>query len=494
LIGRRWIPRFEHHPNPQDPDEILQRVSERATALELAVGHTRDTKIENTEVLSRNTNAQVSYIREDVVSTKVDTKDTLVRVKEQGQAIQRVETGVRDVRDVVMRGNDELMGLLMKQERKIKQMVAHDIALMQSQVQNRNVMVNMMQMLLQERDGKSCHCNGRMRIYWDTEQKVLIAQLQKQTSRHSPTAVVTVERLFAILAQTGPNVDISTMETIVQHPGEDLERALYQRHRFKQSAQAQAQSLLRHGRFVDWLGQRHPDLISVDANIQSAALERLSVVSVFCATFIASMVRVKPQEAIAHFFCGLHCSTNDPWYGPNGLVRSIILQLLMKLARADILNLDFINDREYLMDLEGHDLPSLCQTLHELLYQFPPDMTVYCIIDGVSCFDKNKMFGDLKTVIGWLDNIVGDKRLRCVFKVLMTNPKNSSMRVKNLLDKADIVRLVSSNLFPSEISNKLVESRLLRHTTSEVAKLADFDSGGEDGYEKEGKFDGYETS
>lgn len=59
---------------------------------------------------------------------------------------------------------------------------------------------------------------------------------------------------------------------------------------------------------------------------------------------------------MAYFFCGLHENLEDPWYGPNGLIRSLSLQLFMKLVELDILDLSFIDDRLYLQMLEEHEL------------------------------------------------------------------------------------------------------------------------------------------
>lgn len=62
-------------------------------------------------------------------------------------------------------------------------------------------------------------------------------------------------------------------------------------------------------------------------------------------------------------------------------------------------SLDFINDREFLQNLEQHSLTDLCSALHGLLYEFTPDMYVYCIIDSISCFDISRLLKDLGTVM-----------------------------------------------------------------------------------------------
>jgi hypothetical protein len=254
-----------------------------------------------------------------------------------------------------------------------------------------------------------------------------------------------------------------------QHPNVDLERALMHKGRVKVAAQGQVQSLLRHKRFLQWMDRHDPDLILVEASMRSAGPGNLSAISVFCATFVTSMIKVHPDEVVAHFFCGLHIAPRDPWHGPNGLVRSIIVQLLMKLVKMNILNLNFINNRDYLMALEKHDLDCLCDTLYSLVSQFPPDTTLYCVIDSISSFDKDMAFKDLEIVMEWLQRIVDDKSLIPIFKVLMTNPMQSTRRMKELPvlkeNSSRIVNLSSYNLMPMEISSRAVERHLLRPST-----------------------------
>ena len=301
-----------------------------------------------------------------------------------------------------------------------------------------------------------------------------IEQLEGQV-QHAPKAVVSLDRFCEILARPVSDSDYvddepPDLERMFQHPTKDLGQALAEQCRFTLTSQGQVQSLLGHKQFLQWLNRRHPDLILVDANIEEAALDSLSVISVFCATFVTSMMEVQPDDVVAHFFCGLHSSLSDPWYGPNGLVRSLIMQLLMKLVDMDrdmtSWNLDFINHRDYLWELERHDMPSLCVTLHSLLYQFPADMTIFCIVDSISCFNVDRLFGDFRTVMECLQGVVDDGSLAPIFKVLLTNPAQSTLRIKELPVFRDVpsrlVSLSEHHGHPGEISAREVESSLLR--------------------------------
>lgn len=161
-----------------------------------------------------------------------------------------------------------------------------------------------------------------------------------------------------------------------------------------------------------------PDLLLVDANLCSFALNNISPMS---------------------FFCGLHNTTashKDPWAGPNGLIRSLIFQIICSLYRHNLLNIDLIHSRWYLKDLEEHDLATLCETLHRLVGQCSPEMAIYCVIGGIGCFDKglHRSFQQDQFIIDALHDIVEDDMLRCRFKMLMTNSGQSTRRLRQLLD------------------------------------------------------------
>jgi len=146
------------------------------------------------------------------------------------------------------------------------------------------------------------------------------------------------------------------------------------------------------------------------------------------------------------------------------------MQLIMKLDAKDpemsTWNLDFIKDRGFLMNLEQHSLPDLCYALHGLLYEFPPDTQIYCLIDSISCFDIGSLLKDLSTVMEQLRTIISDPNLVPIFKVLLTNPGESTRAIKNMkLFKEDPTRLVSlsgHNLVPGQISGRMVDDHLLR--------------------------------
>ncbi|KAI1123345.1 hypothetical protein F5Y10DRAFT_54578 [Nemania abortiva] len=301
------------------------------------------------------------------------------------------------------------------------------------------------------------------------------AALQQQV-RHSSkhTAVVSLARLCNILAQPlsaqaqgrAPNLGRT-----FQHPSVDLRHALAEQGRIPSKTQGQIDSLLGHEQFLDWLSRSHQSLILVDAHIRESALESLSAISVFSGTLVTSLMEAYPDTAVViHFFCGLHTSPNDVFYGPTGLVRSLILQLLMKLGARDpemrTWSLDFINDRRFLHNLEQHSLVDLCSALHGLLYELNPDTRVYCIVDSISCFDVGRLLGDLSIVMDGLRDIVNDTKMVPVVKFFLTNPFESRRVIKDMPllreDPAGLISLSQHNPVPGSISSRVIGERLLR--------------------------------
>lgn len=246
-----------------------------------------------------------------------------------------------------------------------------------------------------------------------------------------------------------------------------------QKSRFNTAAQGQAQSLLQYPRFLEWMNTRSHDLILADAQLRTPGLG-VSAMSVFCANFVAAMIKLDHyNQVVVHFFCQMHTgSREDTWRGPGGLVRSITLQLVMTLMNMEQVNLDFIDNRDGLRAFENHDIDVLCTILWEILAQFPQDITIYCIVDSVSSFDKDSTFGDLSVILEWFQKIVDDRYLAATFKILMTNPTQSTRRMKALLlvqpnqkYASRLINLSSSNRLQTEISDRVIQSHLLRPPT-----------------------------
>ena len=156
-------------------------------------------------------------------------------------------------------------------------------------------------------------------------------------------------------------------------------------------------------------GARFSDLLLVDGNMDAAATDSSTAMSLLCATLIASIRRVQPGSVVLHFFCGLHTTSNDPAAGPR-VVRALLTQLATSLRTMYRLDLGFIRTEADIADLQNRRLDTLCATLNSILMQVPAGTTVFCVIDGISAFEKNyhNFRADLEYVARSLKSMVAN--------------------------------------------------------------------------------------
>ncbi|AEO53772.1 hypothetical protein MYCTH_2295558 [Thermothelomyces thermophilus ATCC 42464] len=449
------------------PATILQTLEDHIAKYEKAIGLARDRVHERAEAYSRFNATQTVFVHEVALATKNGLERHASRVEDIGARLIGDVSHLREMAnaDITHReeqsrryesGHSEVLNALRGSERELQRVA-------QEQRDTRALIRTLLLGFIMESKQQEARYSE-------------IATLQRQQASHTRTkhaAVVSLERLCDILARplsTALNPDDPpSLDLMFQHASADLGHALAEQGRFPLKAQGQAQSLLATDQFFNWMSRSHPTLLLVDANIRDSELESLSAISVLSSTLVTSLMEAYPDDVVIHFFCGMHDWPRDAWYGPNGLVRSLILQLLMKLATKDpdmsSWNLDFINDRGFLESLEQHCLDDLCLALHWLLYEFPPDTCIYCIIDSVSRFDVDRLLKDLGTVMECLRTIVNDASLVPIFKVLLTNPGESTWAIKNMpLFKEDPSRMVCLsrvNLVPAHISGRAVSEHLL---------------------------------
>ncbi|OJJ48281.1 hypothetical protein ASPZODRAFT_130253 [Penicilliopsis zonata CBS 506.65] len=206
---------------------------------------------------------------------------------------------------------------------------------------------------------------------------------------------------------------------------DDVDVVLKQHSVLTAEAQAQSQQLLSSIEFSRWMKASHAETLFVQGNSSIIGPCRVSPLSALCATLSLNLSKY-PNCTVLHFFCGIHEAPGDPIAGPNGLIRSLIVQLL--LTRATF-NLDFINTRAFEELIRAHSLFDLCHTFRELIEQLPPTATVVCIMDGVARFESDAWLTDLLEVIHTLNQIIVNPALHPVVKLLVTTPFAQSGRV-----------------------------------------------------------------
>lgn len=268
-----------------------------------------------------------------------------------------------------------------------------------------------------------------------------IQALTERTSRYPPRrgrAVVNEQQFCEAVADPVLDEDdIPDVEGLIAQPISDWKEISMYRGDFDSKTQSRVQSLLQQGRFLSWMKGSYPDLLLVLADLPTSGMEKITAVSLFCATLITSLTNLRRGDVVVHFFCGLHVDPRDPSPGPTGLIRSLIMQVFMYLRRDDLLSLDFLNDRAIIQAMEDQDLEILCQTLQSLLDQFQAGTQVFCIIDSITLFDSEEWSPDLTVVLEYLHEIVQDSKLPAIFKVMLTSSALCAPEVGDLLTRED---------------------------------------------------------
>ena len=140
----------------------------------------------------------------------------------------------------------------------------------------------------------------------------------------------------------------------------------------------------------------------------------------------------------------------------------------MDLCKADpdmkAWSLGFIEDTIFFDELGDNDLGNLCCALRLLLNWFQPGKTIYVIIDSISSFDIDKLWNDLKLVIGHLAAIVEEPSIARLVKVLLTTPEEGLLRFRRLPMFADnpfrLVQLSDMAIDRVEISSYGLQTQL----------------------------------
>ncbi|KAL4972985.1 hypothetical protein BDW66DRAFT_169088 [Aspergillus desertorum] len=164
-------------------------------------------------------------------------------------------------------------------------------------------------------------------------------------------------------------------------------------------------------------------------NLNTPAISPLhSSSSSFLAAKLIQSINAQPSENIITpaFFCGAHTRHTDPNSGPQGTMRSLVAQLLQSHPRFDIETVCRV------AQLHRDDVHGLYEIFHELVRQLPADVVVFCVADGVTEFEERigtRESGEevVRALVRIVEDCIERKpgSGRCVFKLLLTSPKNS---------------------------------------------------------------------
>jgi hypothetical protein len=195
--------------------------------------------------------------------------------------------------------------------------------------------------------------------------------------------------------------------------------------------QRQALWLFQSPRFESWLCANRSDVILVDGNSERHGMARYSAMSLVSSALVQELNGNHFARTIS-FFCGLHNLPNDDMAGPQGLMRSLVAQLL---SMSDM-GCDVHLASSHLDAVSRHDVGALCDLLHQLLTRNRLGTILFCIVDGISLFEVDGWRDDVQLVAWRLVGLAADPRLGATFKLIMTSP-GATRHVKNCIDASN---------------------------------------------------------
>jgi len=149
---------------------------------------------------------------------------------------------------------------------------------------------------------------------------------------------------------------------------------------------------------------------------------------------------------------------SDDLSGPVGLVRSLISQLLLGIsALGQNPKLDFIDHPAYIEDLKTMSVDALCDVFIQLVQQLPSNISVFCIIDGVSWYEQDDDCDDaMSLILGSLRGMVDDSHQAAVgprLSVLLTSTSRSR-RLQGWVADGQHVSLSAENIDTRTVSDR----------------------------------------
>ncbi|KAJ4386436.1 hypothetical protein N0V93_009332 [Gnomoniopsis smithogilvyi] len=213
-------------------------------------------------------------------------------------------------------------------------------------------------------------------------------------------------------------------------PVEDRDAVLRGGHTMSAQHLGRGRYLLEVPRFQHLLHSPTSGLLLVDGHCKEECDGKISPISVFCAS-LAAMMAHNPVCMALHFFAGQHCHNEpqDPARGPQGLLRSLICQVLLYPNQPQP-NLDVLSD-VLIADVTRGNIDALCCLLMQALQWVVGVSDIFVILDNISEFETrlNGWGDDLEIVFGHLSDMHKYFPQGVSLKLLVTSAEKSTQLV-----------------------------------------------------------------
>ena len=192
------------------------------------------------------------------------------------------------------------------------------------------------------------------------------------------------------------------------------------------SAQDRAVTLMESENLHTWLTTTNPSALFVNGQYDAAA--RQSPLTYVCTKLVdtigsrAAGTSTRHSSILAQvFFCGQHLSLEDSAFGPAGMMRNLISQLVINHGAFDLRAI------RRLLDLDSSNIGELCDAFAGLIRQLTRRHLVLCVIDGISFYEDSPTQCEAakEAIQSLLQAMENCKETGCTLKLLITCPGTS---------------------------------------------------------------------
>jgi len=189
---------------------------------------------------------------------------------------------------------------------------------------------------------------------------------------------------------------------------------------------SQAANMFQTNQVQQLLHLPNSDVVLVNGCTDRSQHTKVSPITYVCATLTHALRRSPNRNVVLAFFCGQHSTSNDDLAGPQGLMRSLVAHLVLTLVQDT-----YISDSAPIQfpplqgDIEQLSFKSICQLFYSLVELVPKGVTLHCVIDGISYYERPVWREDYDLMMECFGNIITNEAMGVIFKLLLTSPTTS---------------------------------------------------------------------
>jgi hypothetical protein len=204
---------------------------------------------------------------------------------------------------------------------------------------------------------------------------------------------------------------------------EDEQHIIRRGHSLNREAISHAASMFQTTQVQQLLHSLESGVVLVNGCSDRSQNTKISPITHVCATLTHALRRSDSANVVLAFFCGQHSTSKDDLMGPQGLMRSLIAHLLLSLVQNECISESApIWVSAFQGDFEELSFKDICQLFYHLVELVPKQIMVYCVVDGISYYERDVWKGDYDLMMECFGSIIANKAIAAVFKLLLTSP------------------------------------------------------------------------